>query len=142
MFSIQCSPFAQTLALKIFHWKWIKYIWLMGHISHLRNQFKWVKIWLYIYYKIDPVLQVEKILKFCECIFCNFVFISLCRKVWLFLLNKLKSPSPRDAFCQVWLKLVQWFYIRCLNFYYFVNISPWENAWLYILINLYIHLSF
>ena len=24
-------------------------------------------------------------------------------------LNKLESPSPKDALCQVWLKLDQWF---------------------------------
>ena len=27
-------------------------------------------------------------------------------------LNKLKSPSPKDALCQDWLKLVQWFWRR------------------------------
>ena len=26
------------------------------------------------------------------------------------LLNKLESPSPKDALCQVWLKLAQWFW--------------------------------
>ena len=26
--------------------------------------------------------------------------------------NKLESPSPKDALCQVWLKLVQWFWRR------------------------------
>jgi hypothetical protein len=26
------------------------------------------------------------------------------------LLNKLQSPSPKDDLCQVWLKLVQWFW--------------------------------
>ena len=26
-----------------------------------------------------------------------------------FHLNKLESPSPKDALCQVWLKLAQWF---------------------------------
>ena len=31
-------------------------------------------------------------------------------------LNKLGSPSPMDAMCQVWLKLVQWFFRRFLNF--------------------------
>ena len=28
-------------------------------------------------------------------------------------LNKLESPSPKDALCQVWLKLAQWFWRRC-----------------------------
>ena len=27
-------------------------------------------------------------------------------------LNKLESPSPKDALCQVWLKLTQWFWRR------------------------------
>ena len=31
-------------------------------------------------------------------------------------LNKLFSPSPKDALWQVWLKLVQWFLRRFLNF--------------------------
>ena len=35
-------------------------------------------------------------------------------------LNKLESPSPKDALCQVWLKLAQWFWRR--RFLNFVNI--------------------
>ena len=35
-------------------------------------------------------------------------------------LNKLEFPSPKDAFCQVWLKLVQWFCRR--RFLNFVNV--------------------
>ena len=31
-------------------------------------------------------------------------------------LNKFESPSPKDALCQVWLKLAQWFRRRFLNF--------------------------
>ena len=31
-------------------------------------------------------------------------------------LNKLESPLPKDALCQVRLKLVQWFLRRFLNF--------------------------
>ena len=31
-------------------------------------------------------------------------------------LNKLESPSPKHALCQVWLKLVQWFWRRFFNF--------------------------
>ena len=34
-------------------------------------------------------------------------------------LQKLESPSPKDALCQVWLKLVQWFWRR--RFFNFVN---------------------
>ena len=35
-------------------------------------------------------------------------------------LNKLESPSPKDALCQVWLKLAQWFWRR--RFLNFVNV--------------------
>ena len=35
-------------------------------------------------------------------------------------LNKLESPSPKDALCQVWLKLTQWFWKR--GFFNFVNV--------------------
>ena len=36
----------------------------------------------------------------------------LYENLWVLHLNKLESPSPKDALCQVWLKLVQWFWIR------------------------------
>ena len=35
-------------------------------------------------------------------------------------LKKLESPSPKDALCQVWLKLAQWFWKR--GFFNFVNV--------------------
>ena len=36
---------------------------------------------------------------------------------WMvFRLNKLESPSPKDALCQIWLKLAQRFWRRFLNF--------------------------
>ena len=35
-------------------------------------------------------------------------------------LKKLESPSPKDALCQVWLKLAQWFCRR--RFFNFVNV--------------------
>ena len=41
-------------------------------------------------------------------------------------LNKLESPSPKDALCQVWLQLAQWFWRR--RFFNFVNVfSPFRN---------------
>ena len=44
----------------------------MGHIAHLRNQFKSIntfeRSYDYIYYKIGPIVQ-EKIFKFGECTF-------------------------------------------------------------------------
>ena len=35
-------------------------------------------------------------------------------------LKKVESPSPKDALCQVWLKLAQWFWRR--NFFNFFNV--------------------
>ena len=54
-------------------------------------------------------------------------------KAQAFHLNKLKSLLPKDALCQVWLKLVQWFWRRrCLNFVnvfsLFCNYLPLEKA--------------
>ena len=41
-------------------------------------------------------------------------------KGWGLHLNKLISPSHKNALCQVWLKLAQWFWIR--RFFNFVNV--------------------
>ena len=35
-------------------------------------------------------------------------------------LNKVEYPSPKDAMCQIWLKLAQWFWRR--RFFYFINV--------------------
>ena len=57
-------------------------------------------------------------------------------------LNKLESPSLKDALWQVWLKLVQWFLRRrfflilSMHFCYFVIISPWKRAGPFIWTNL------
>ena len=45
----------------------------------------------------------------------NFLYVfSLFRNY--FPLKKIKFLSPKDAFCQVWLKLTKWFWRRVLNF--------------------------
>ena len=43
--------------------------------------------------------------------FHNFVIISPLKGEAL-RLNKLESPLPKDALCQVWLKFAQWFWRR------------------------------
>ena len=56
-----------------------------------------------------------------------FVIISPLEKEVVLYLKKNESPSPKDALCRNWLKLVQWFltmYFRC-----FVTISPGKRAW-------------
>ena len=49
-----------------------------------------------------------------------FVIISPWKRAGHFIWKKLESPWPKDALCQVWLKLVQWFWRR--RFLNFVNV--------------------
>ena len=87
--------------------------------------------------EISPVVISKKILKFRQCISLFGYYLPLEMSV-IFQLNKLKVPSPKEAFCQVWLKLAQWFLKR--RFLNFVNVFslfgyylPLENkAWLFI----------
>ena len=54
-------------------------------------------------------------------------------------LNKLKSPSPKEALCEVWLKLAQCFlrgYFLSKYFPYLVVNSSWERVWHFIGTNL------
>ena len=57
-------------------------------------------------------------------------------------LKKLESPLPKDALCQVWLKLAQWFWRRrfflilSMYYQYIVIISPWKRAVPFIWTNL------
>ena len=50
-------------------------------------------------------------------VFCNYLPLEKGRILHL---NKLESPLPRDALCQVWLKLAQWFWRK--RFLNFVNV--------------------
>ena len=45
-------------------------------------------------------------------------------------LNKFESPLPRDALCQVWLKLTQWLLRR--RFLNFVNVFSLHVLWNYL----------
>ena len=70
----------------------------------------------------------EEVFKFRQCIFSISEFSPFGKGGGLHL-NKLESPSPKDALCQVWLKLAQWFlrrsfFISSMYFRYFVIISP------------------
>ena len=62
--------------------------------------------------EIGPVVLEKKIFKFRQCIFAICVIISPWKRAGALHLNKLESPSPKDALCQVWLKLAQWFRTR------------------------------
>ena len=60
---------------------------------------------------------------------------------WSFI-SKIESTSPKDALCQVWLKLAQWFWrkrflnILSMNFRYFFIIFPFKGVWPFIWTNL------
>ena len=54
----------------------------------------------------------KKILKFRQCIFLLFRNYLPLEKDGALHFNKLESPLPKDALCQVWLKLAQWFWRR------------------------------
>ena len=83
----------------------------MGHIAHLRKQFKSI---------IKTLIKRRKK---------NIInFMSL----FFLLLGKLEFPSSKDALCQVWLKLAQWFWRRifksCQFIFIISQLSPlWEG---------------
>ena len=80
----------------------------MGHIAHLRKQFKSLNKYDYI---ITLIKRRKK---------------KLYEKLLVLHLQKLESPSPKDALCQVWLKLAQWFWLR--GFFNFINVFwPFQN---------------
>ena len=75
--------------LNLAHWFWKRFLNFVSVISGLCNS-----------------VVLKKILKFCQCIslFHNYLLLE---KGGALHLNKLESPSPTDALCQVWLKLAQ-----------------------------------
>jgi len=70
--------------------------------------------------KIGPVVLEKKIFLILSMYFSLFPNYLPLEKGGALHLNKLESPSPKDALCQVWLKLAQWFWRR--RFFNFVNV--------------------
>ena len=80
----------------------------MGHIAHLRKQFKSLN-------KYDYIITLIKRRK-----------NKLNEKLLVLHLKKFESPSPKDALCQVWIKLAQYFWRR--GFFNSVNVfSLFQN---------------
>ena len=52
----------------------------------------------------------EDFKKFSIMYFNYFAIISTFRRAWPFIWKKLESSSPKNALCQVWLKMAQWFW--------------------------------
>ena len=116
----------------------------MGHIANMRNQFKsmnaFERSYDNIYYIIGPVVQ-EKILKFCDCTFCNFVIIANVERCGLSIWINLNPFYRRILFAKYgW----NWpsgsgeedFYNLSTYFRNFAIISPWKKEGAFIWINL------
>ena len=69
--------------------------------------------------EIGPVVLKKKIFKVRQCIFAIFLLSPL-EKGRSPSFEEVESPSPKNASCQVWLKLAQWFLRR--RFLKFVNV--------------------
>ena len=103
------------------------------HLRFLREKKLWSSFFkfheIYIYINIYSMYRLFTLRYTCWgsgedfCIlsmyFCYFVIISTWKKCWALHLNKLKSPSPKDALCKVWLKLAWRFWRK--RFFDFVN---------------------
>ena len=80
---------------------------------------------------ICPLVFEKKISKFCQCIFVISLLspvtwlkyydvkLSLLGKSVALHSNKFESPSPKDHLCQIWLKLVKWFWWIRIRFFKF-----------------------
>ena len=55
-----------------------------------------------MFFEISPVKLEKK--------FCCFSIISPCKKVWSFIWTKTESFLLKNALCQIWLILAQWFW--------------------------------
>ena len=69
---------------------------------------------------IGSVVFEKKIFKISSIYFRYFLIISPWKRAGALHLKKLEPPLPKDALCQVWLNLAQWF--RRGRFLYFVNV--------------------
>ena len=102
----------------------------------------WKRAWPFIWINLNPHYQRKFCVKFgwtwpvgsggFVSIFSLFRKYIPLEKAWPFICKKIESPSPKDALCQVLLKLPQWFW-RFLNFVsifsLFLKTSPLKWAW-------------
>ena len=90
----------------------------MGQIAHPRKQFKSIKTY-------DFIKTLIKRRKNHYLLYENLMVLHL---------NKLETPSPKNALCKVWFKLAQWFWRRrflfnsSIYFRYFIIITPMKRA--------------
>ena len=89
--------------------------------------------------KFGPEVLHQKIFKVCQCIFAISLLSSHGKEKGVALyLNKFESPPPKNALCQVWMKLAQWslrrrfFLSSSIYFNYFLIFSTWKRVWPFI----------
>ena len=87
--------------------------------------------------EIGPVVPQEDF-KLFRCIFCTSLLSPLAKGMAI-QVNWLEPPSPKDAFCQVWLKLAQWFWRR--RFLNFVNVLLLFRKYLHLEMGMALHLT-
>ena len=89
----------------------------------------WLKLarWFWrIFLKLRP----------CFTLFRNYLPLEKCGALYL---KKRESRLPKEALCQIWLKVTQWFsrfLMSSMFFRYFLYSSSWKRAWPLILTNL------
>ena len=108
----------------------------MGHIAHLRNQFKsvntFVRSYDYIYYKTGLVVQEMKIFKIRECTFAILLLPLGVKRCGLSFWTSLNPLNPRLLFTKFgwyWpIVSVEDILKFSMHFRNFVIISPWKKA--------------
>ena len=126
------SPSPNVLCVK-FNWNWHGGAW-EEYLKILSTYFwyyliisPWEKAWPFSWRNLNPLLSRllcakfgwnwhsgsrEEYFKFHQCILAIFGYYLPFEKAGALHLKKIESPSPKDALCQVWLKLVGWFWCR------------------------------
>ena len=96
-----------SLKLALWIWRWIFLNFINVYFCNFVIISPWIRTRPFIWTNLNPLYPRMPWAKFGW----NWHFVYLDESVALHL-TKLNFPSPKDAFCQVWLKLAQWFWRR------------------------------
>ena len=103
----------------------------------------WISFTCQVWLKLTLWFCRIRFLKILTLYFCYFVIIFPWIRTCSFIWANLEFPLPKEALCQVWLKLIQWFWrsfvimhgsgeehflILSVDFLCFVIISPWKRV--------------
>ena len=93
--------------------------------SFEQNRLPYIPLPLYTLVKIGPVVLKEDFQK--SSMYFSY-YLPLENSEGLHL-NKLESPSPKDALCQVWLKFAPWFWRRIFwNNFIWIILNPFTKG--------------